>query len=499
VKGTATVAKKAVVKDAVTEDDQAKDAVTEDDQAKDAVTEDDQAKDAVTEDDQAKDAVTEDDQAEDDQAEDDQAEYDQAEYDQAEYDQAEYDQAEYDQAELTSDCHEMLLRLAGRLPDELMTRCREQLAQGTFGDMARAVVFSVLSQDLPLASYDVATLTALLAETGGEVSALDDVEIDESDPMIWHFADDLATAVDAVGDQGEVQDASTTSRELEQAMVEGLAGEPEVIGCWRAWRLPSDDPPSAPAKAVFTVEASADANLAGTAARAQQWLAAAGEPSPQVEVYNWDAELPVYQRLARGYGQLIWAAAPDPGMQIAAVFDEVDPQDGPRFSPDHPRLEEDEAARVAHYLREAEPVLVTTARMDDVVDTTRQYCVPLNFRTDGIWIWTEACAYYAQEHRLEPDPELLAHIRSNNHTVPEVDGVALHRALEVLQSPPEDEPVWTFGESSGQQASDDMYDDYDYDDYDDDQPAPGQDESESAEGQDGSQAAADDVGTTPGG
>ena len=49
-------------------------------------------------------------------------------------------------------------------------------------------------------------------------------------------------------------------------------------------------------------------------------------------------------------------------------------------------------------------MLVTSARMDDVVDTTRQYCAPLNFRTDGVWIWTEASAYYAQEHLLEPDP-----------------------------------------------------------------------------------------------
>ncbi len=393
---------------------------------------------------------------------------------------------EDEEGERTSDCHEMLLRLAGRLPDDLMTRCREQLAQEAFEDMARAVVFCVLSQDLPLASYDVAVLTALLAETGGDVSALDDVEIDDSDPVIWYFTDDPAGAVDAEAGQGEVQDASTTSGELEQAMAGGLADEPDAIGCWRAWRLPSDDTPSAPAKPVFTVEVSADADLPGITARAQLWLAAAGEPSPQVEVYPWDAELPVYQRLARGCGELIWAAAPDPGMQVATIFDEVDPQSGPRFSPDHPHLDEDEAAKVAQYLREAEPVLVTTALMDDVVDTTRQYCVPINFRTDGMWIWTEACAYYAQEHLLEPDPELLAHIRSNNHAVPDVDGVALHRALEVLESIPEEEPVWTFGESSGQEASEDAYgDDYD-------EPAPGQDESEADPGQKGRRVEADD-------
>ncbi len=88
-----------------------------------------------------------------------------------------------------------------------------------------------------------------------------------------------------------------------------------------------------------------------------------------------------------------------------------------------------------------------------MVDTTREYCVPLNFRTDGMWVWTHPSAYYAEKHRLEPDPGLLAHIRSNNHTVPDVGGVAVHRALEVLQQPPETEPVWTFGVPPGQQAS----------------------------------------------
>ncbi len=233
-------------------------------------------------------------------------------------------------------------------------------------------------------------------------------------------------------------------------MAEALAAEPDAIGCWRAWRVPGDGAPLPPAKRVFVVEVGADADLAGITARLQRHLAAAGEASPQVEVYSLDIDLPAYQRLARGCGELVWAAAEDPGMELASIFDEVDPQAGPRFSPDHPRLDADEVGQVAQYLREGEPVLVTTAQMDDVVDPTRQYCVPLNFRTDGTWVWTEACAYYAEQHHLEPDPGLLAHIRSNGHTVPDVDGVALHRALAVLQEPPDAESVWTLGSPPGQ-------------------------------------------------
>jgi hypothetical protein len=358
-------------------------------------------------------------------------------------------------------CHELLLWLAGRLPDDVMTRCREQLAQGAQAEVARAVVFCVLSQNLALTSAEVTALTSLLTATGGDPSALSEVEIDDSAPLLWAFSDDPAGpagagaadagagAADAGAGTGEAgpgdaHDMSTAAAKLDQAMAEALAEEPGAIGCWRAWRVPLDDAPAARAKAVFTVEVGRDTDLPGAAGRLQQRLAAAGEASPQIEVYPLDYDLPLYQRLARGYGELVWAAMPDPGMRVAWLFDEVDPQEGPRFSPDHPRLPEEEAGKVAQYLGEAEPVLVTSARMDDVVDAGRQYCVPVNFRTDGTWIWTDASAYYAQEHLLEPDPELLAHIRSNAHTLPLVDGVAVHRALEVLQHPPETDPVWTF-------------------------------------------------------
>jgi len=330
------------------------------------------------------------------------------------------------------DGHQMLLRLAGRLPDENMTRCREQLAGGAAADMAREIVSFVLSDGVPLASEDVAVLTALLEEADDDTSVLTDVEVDDSDPLLWNF-------------RSFVAEDATSTMDLERVVSRTLAAEADAIGCWRAWRIwPEDEMPET-AKAVFVVEVSADADAVGVTARLQEQLAAAGEDSPQVEVWCRNAELPTYQRLARGSGELIWAAAEDPGMQLARVFDEVDPEDGPSFSPDHPRLPEDEADRVAQYLRAGEPVLVTSARMDDVVDAAQRYCVPLNFRTDGLWVWTEASAYYAEQYNLQPDPGLLAHIRSKDYQVPDVDGVELHRALAVLQKPPETESVWTFG------------------------------------------------------
>jgi hypothetical protein len=332
-------------------------------------------------------------------------------------------------------CHELLLRLAGRLPDDLLTRCRDLLAAGAADEVPRAMTFGVLAQHVPLASPEVAALAELLAAAGDDASALGMAEIDDSDPMPWRFAS-----------------RGPGDAELNRVMAAALAQEQGTVGCWRAWRVPGgDDRPPSPARRVFLVEVGPGSDLAAVTGRLQRWLAEAGEASPQVEVYHPGIDLPSYHRLIRGSGELIWAAAEDPGLRVATIFDEVDPQDGPRFSSGHPQLSTDEASKVARYLRGGEPVLVTTAQMDDVVDGKRQACVSLNFRTDGVWIWTEAAAYYADRHRLEPDPALLAHIRSNRHVVPTVDGVAVHRALALLMEPPDEEPAWIFGEPPDQE------------------------------------------------
>jgi hypothetical protein len=335
-----------------------------------------------------------------------------------------------DDAGRTQACHGLLLGLAGRIPDNLITRCREQLAAGELTEMARSVMFCLLSLDLTLPRAGQEVLRSVLDDP----PALADLETADPAPVTWRFSPEPPTAEEPAA--------------LTVAVAGALAREAGAIGCWLAWRTGPSGTPPAPATPVFVVETQPGTDLVGVTGRLQQHLAAAGETSPQVEVYSRDREPPVYQQQARGYGELIWAAAEDPGLRIAGIFDEVDPEHGPRFHPSHPRLDAAEAAQIARYLSEAEPVLITAKRMDDVLDPARVYCVPISFRTDGTWIWTEAAAYYAQQHLLEPDPELLAHVRANRHTLPVVDGVALHRALETLMRP-QGEQVWDLDRPPG--------------------------------------------------
>jgi hypothetical protein len=225
---------------------------------------------------------------------------------------------------------------------------------------------------------------------------------------------------------------------------------------WRAWRYPADESPWPPPRRIYLIETDEDTDLVALTARIQERLTAAGETDPQVEAFPMGAELPTYQRLARAYAGLIWASTPSPDIKVAAVFDEVDAETGPRFSGDHARMDDEiESRKVIDYLRAGEPLLVTTAQMDDVVDRSHRNAVPMNFRTDGTWIWTDTTTYYLERHQLTPDTELLAHIRSSEYRMPTLDGVAIHRAMAVLQEPSDEEPVWTYDGSSSHPEDDD--------------------------------------------
>jgi hypothetical protein len=70
------------------------------------------------------------------------------------------------------------------------------------------------------------------------------------------------------------------------------------------------------------------------------------------------------------------------------------------------------------------------------VDGTRGKVVPLSFRTDGAWIWTDTVTYYLETYGLEPDSELAAHVAANDYRCPDVDDATARRALDELDLSP---------------------------------------------------------------
>jgi hypothetical protein len=340
--------------------------------------------------------------------------------------------------------HGLLLRLAGKAPDDLITQTRSWLAAGREGEAARAVTFAVLAQGIPLMEGEATLLRERLDAAGADSSALAQVQLARFDPAPPYGFGSTPPNVPPPPRPDEAP-----IDEVDRAAVAAAVDGAGVHGLWRAWRYPADESPWPPPRRIYLVEAAESVDLVEVSARVQGRLAAAGERDPQVEAYQVGAELPTYQRLARAYAGLIWASTPSPEIRVATVFDEVDGQAGPRFAAGHQRLEDEiEARKVLEYLNAGEPLLVTTAQMDDVVDRSRRNVVPMNFRTDGTWIWTDTTTYYLQRHGLSPDTGLVDHIRHLCYEMRPLDGVAIHRAMAVLQEPAEDEPVWTYDGSA---------------------------------------------------
>lgn len=332
------------------------------------------------------------------------------------------------------DWHFLLLSLAGRLSDDVIARCRGWLDEEHQDQLGQAVISAVIAQEAPLFDAEVEMLVA----AGARPDELSRVQVAGGGaPMRYEFAAEWPATGDVLG--AEVAAAG------DAAVVDAARAGSGARGLWRSWRIPTGDAPSQVARRVYTVEADEDADLALMTRTIQDALAQAGEVDPQVEVYPTGTELPVYQRFAQAYGGLLWSRSPDPGVRIAVLFDDVDPASGPRFNQDHELADAEELPQLASYLNQGEAVLVTTALLDDVVEPARGAVVPMSFRTDGMWVWSDATTYYLKQHALMPDPELVAHIRAVDYVAPQVDGVGMHRAMAALQVPVDEEPVWTYG------------------------------------------------------
>lgn len=327
-------------------------------------------------------------------------------------------------------CHALLLDLAGQIPDRWLVTCRSLLAQGRLAEFATEVAQATAADRIGLGSEQI----DLLERLGADPAALGQVPLgaDGVAPLAYDFAGAPPAGWLAEGHE----------EQLVEAVVAACSAEPGVRGVWHAWRtIPRSLDPNP--KMIFVVETDVDP-IAVTDRLTRAGLMS-GEADPQIEAYDVGAKLPYYQRLVRDSGTLIWARAAASTFRLARIFDEVRHDTGPAFADDHPRIADPEdAERIVGYLRSGATLLTTMARMDDVVRPERRNTVPMNFRTDGLWIWTDTATYYLEEYGLEPDPELVAAIRTAGYSVGIVDGVAQQRALAYLSEPdPTDEPVWS--------------------------------------------------------
>lgn len=123
-------------------------------------------------------------------------------------------------------------------------------------------------------------------------------------------------------------------------------------------------------------------------------------------------------------------------MRILRIFDSRDDTGRAVFGADRARLTDaDERDRLVRYLRAGRAVLVTTGRDRDRMRPERGAVVPMSFRTDGEWVWSEAMAYYTDAYGIAPETELRDHARGRGYEMVDVpDDAAREAARLVLDS-----------------------------------------------------------------
>jgi hypothetical protein len=353
--------------------------------------------------------------------------------------------------------HDVLLRIAGQASDEVVAEARAWLADGRQVEVAQAIAFGAASHHVPMLKADIGVLAAVLTAGNEDSSILAELPVRQAEAVPdWAMAPfgpqtmgALGGAAPHVADLTGDRESAERPDEVDRAAVSAAVnchGGTRLVGLWRAWRYPRESSLGVRPRRLYLLEAGSEIEggaLVSVAAEVQRALQAAGEANPQVEVFREAEDIPTYQRLAQGYGALLWAARSTGPIRVARVFDAVNAVTGPLFHRDHPILEEgDERNKIIEYLRAGAVLLATPACAKDVVDPSRGVVVPLSARTDGVWVWTDTVTYYLDAYGFAPDVDLLEHLADVGYAIPRVDSAALHRAIVELARPTSDEPVW---------------------------------------------------------
>jgi hypothetical protein len=231
--------------------------------------------------------------------------------------------------------HRLLLRVAGRMPDEWVTSMRRKLAGGEAFEVPDYVIGGVADRGLSLTVGEVALVREMTRAVFGRdpvwMEEGQDVAVSGETPGTDHRffpvpAEVLATdaaripaTLDFTGGAGvplldlppalsHLDDLALRLTDATDRSLPTAAGfEPGALSVARAWRFPAGGPPEDGVRVVLVEvdEGTPAWNLAGDL---QRELELAGEVDPQVEVFWTGMELPPYHRAALDGAAVLWVA-----------------------------------------------------------------------------------------------------------------------------------------------------------------------------------------------
>ncbi len=214
-----------------------------------------------------------------------------------------------DTADVEHACHELLLRLAGRMPDASLWRFRDWLGEGAMGTLARTLPKSLLKHRIDLDQDEYRLLVASLMPYGADQHQVSStLGVDDQPDSGYTFTECAPDWVNAVDSVSVVVDAT-------------LRGRPDVGAVRESWRYDGGSERGADgvgrdagaAKRVLLITAvSGMPRLAG---ELQRVLRVLGDETPRVEVLPARWQPTPYHRNALTNSRFVCVGAVDAGHQ----------------------------------------------------------------------------------------------------------------------------------------------------------------------------------------
>jgi hypothetical protein len=200
-------------------------------------------------------------------------------------------------------CHELLLSLAGRLPDRQLWRFRDWLAAGALSELSHVLPLTLLRERIGLLDDEFRLLDAALRPHGADVGLLSSIrELYELPEVgyVFHEHDSDNVGRNSLGDQLAV---------LLAALLRGRPSVGEVRATWRRPRHPSGRGVVEVSRVLLVTATAGHAALTGELQRVQR---AVGESDPCVEVLPVGYVPLPYHRAATAASELLCVGADDP-------------------------------------------------------------------------------------------------------------------------------------------------------------------------------------------
>lgn len=85
------------------------------------------------------------------------------------------------------------------------------------------------------------------------------------------------------------------------------------------------------------------------------------------------------------------------------------------------------------FLEGGSEVLRAPGLAEDWLDPEHPKVVPMGFRTDGSWLWSVELPFYLREHRIVPEPELVAHMEARGFAASVASPKSVRAAEDLLR------------------------------------------------------------------